>query len=193
MRDKILVTARRLFIQQGYAGLSMREIAEAVGVSKPALYYHFRDKENLFLAIALDFLDEIHKSIAGLPGETPSGRIAGLIGMIMTLPLEQRALIRVLMQEVPQLPEAARASILEQYQEHFINKIQAIFEEGIRTGELKPVSAHSAVWSLLGLLYPYTLAAGAGPHHNPIDNQAAADQITDIFLHGLTRDRPAGS
>jgi AcrR family transcriptional regulator len=45
LRAEILAAARGLFIQQGYHGLAMRQIAEAVGVSKPALYYHFRDKE----------------------------------------------------------------------------------------------------------------------------------------------------
>ena len=59
LREQILVTAKSLFIQQGYHGLAMRQISEAVGVSKAALYYHFKDKEELFLAILSGYLNEI--------------------------------------------------------------------------------------------------------------------------------------
>ncbi len=47
-REKILEQARQLFASQGYRGLSMRQIAEVVGISKAGIYYHFKDKEDLF-------------------------------------------------------------------------------------------------------------------------------------------------
>ncbi|MCB0152930.1 MAG: helix-turn-helix transcriptional regulator, partial [Caldilineaceae bacterium] len=50
-RAAILAAAQRLFVERGYRGISMREIAEAVGMTKAALYYHFRDKEQLFVAL----------------------------------------------------------------------------------------------------------------------------------------------
>ena len=49
--ERIAEEATRLFVANGYHGVSMREIAEAVGISKAGLYYHFRDKEDLFIAI----------------------------------------------------------------------------------------------------------------------------------------------
>ena len=50
-RERILDEARALFLGKGFAATSMQEIAEAVGMTKPALYYHFRDKQELFLAV----------------------------------------------------------------------------------------------------------------------------------------------
>jgi AcrR family transcriptional regulator len=47
-RDRILQTALDLFIEQGYETTSLREIAERVGVTKAALYYHFASKEEIF-------------------------------------------------------------------------------------------------------------------------------------------------
>jgi AcrR family transcriptional regulator len=47
-RDRILQTALDLFIEQGYDKTSLREIAERVGVTKAALYYHFESKEAIF-------------------------------------------------------------------------------------------------------------------------------------------------
>jgi AcrR family transcriptional regulator len=50
-RDRILDVALDLFIAQGYEKTSLREIAERVGVSKPALYYYIATKEELFLTL----------------------------------------------------------------------------------------------------------------------------------------------
>ncbi len=48
IRDKILDAARELFITEGYEGVSMRKVAEAIEYSPTAIYLHFADKEKLF-------------------------------------------------------------------------------------------------------------------------------------------------
>jgi AcrR family transcriptional regulator len=50
-RDALLVAARDLFGEQGYAATSTEEIVERAGVTKGALYHHFADKEQLFRAV----------------------------------------------------------------------------------------------------------------------------------------------
>ncbi|MCF7796154.1 MAG: TetR/AcrR family transcriptional regulator [Lentisphaeria bacterium] len=54
MKDKIKETAARLFADKGYTSTSLREIAEAVGVTKAALYYHYPNKEAIFRAVVED-------------------------------------------------------------------------------------------------------------------------------------------
>jgi AcrR family transcriptional regulator len=49
-RRKILAVALELFSAHGYAGASMRDIAEAMGMTKAALYYHFASKEQILEA-----------------------------------------------------------------------------------------------------------------------------------------------
>src|ERR1041385_1502824 len=49
----IMDAARTLFLEQGYAGTSMDEVAGLAGVSKQTVYKHFTDKESLFRAIVL--------------------------------------------------------------------------------------------------------------------------------------------
>lgn len=46
-RDRILHVALELFAQQGYSGTSIRDIAERMGMTKAAVYYHFPSKESL--------------------------------------------------------------------------------------------------------------------------------------------------
>lgn len=50
-RQRILDVAAALFLERGYAGTSLREIAAAVGMKAGSLYYHFASKEDVLLAI----------------------------------------------------------------------------------------------------------------------------------------------
>lgn len=61
-RERILEAARHLFIKKGYRAISMRSIGQHLGYSHGSLYYHFKEKAELFYAIVMeDFraLDEI--------------------------------------------------------------------------------------------------------------------------------------
>jgi AcrR family transcriptional regulator len=61
-RERIPQVALRLFAEKGYEATSMREIAEHLGITKPALYYHFDSKE----AIVRELLRELHGQVAEL-------------------------------------------------------------------------------------------------------------------------------
>jgi AcrR family transcriptional regulator len=50
-RDEILGAAKELFLEEGYAATTIRKIADRVGVSAPALYLYFSDKEAIMLAL----------------------------------------------------------------------------------------------------------------------------------------------
>ena len=54
--ELILLEARRLFLADGYFGLSMDKLAEAVEYSKPTIYSHFSTKEDLLLAVCNESL-----------------------------------------------------------------------------------------------------------------------------------------
>lgn len=56
-RTKIFMAASRLFAEKGYNGVSMREISEQTGLSKPTIYYYFGNKEGIYSAL-------IHTSLA---------------------------------------------------------------------------------------------------------------------------------
>ncbi|MEA3215189.1 MAG: hypothetical protein QOJ19_1345 [Acidimicrobiia bacterium] len=69
-RDRVTQAALQLFAHGGYTATSLREIARAVGVTVPALYYHFASKEDLLRNIVQPFLtaaDEFLEDLAGRP------------------------------------------------------------------------------------------------------------------------------
>jgi TetR/AcrR family transcriptional regulator len=61
--ELILRHAERLFMQRGYAAVSVCDLAEAAGVTKPTLYYHFGDKEGLYAAMLVDLLTRVGKRV----------------------------------------------------------------------------------------------------------------------------------
>jgi AcrR family transcriptional regulator len=63
-RTRIQETALKLFIEQGYEATSLREIAEALGVTKAALYYHFKTKDDIVTSLAEDRLQAVQELIA---------------------------------------------------------------------------------------------------------------------------------
>jgi AcrR family transcriptional regulator len=68
-RQRILDVALDLFVEQGYEKTSLREIAERVGVTKAALYYHFQSKEDIVTTLHMPVHDLLHAAMARL-GDT---------------------------------------------------------------------------------------------------------------------------
>ena len=68
-RAAVVESARTLFLQQGYAGTTMEEIAALAGVTKRTMYNNFADKEALFLQIVEDAMSYAAAFAKGLPEE----------------------------------------------------------------------------------------------------------------------------
>jgi len=58
-RSRVQQVALELFAEQGYEKTSLREIAERLGVTKAALYYHFKSKEDIVHSLTDDYFAEI--------------------------------------------------------------------------------------------------------------------------------------
>jgi AcrR family transcriptional regulator len=185
MRDQILTSAALLFIEHGYCGLSMRQIAEAVGVTKAALYYHFEDKEDLFLAILETYLERVEALIVDIQQDAHAcqDRIRLLIKRILNQPVDQRAIIRLASQEMIHLSADSRKSFGDIYHARFIHRIETMLDAGILAGELRVVDPKVATWSLLGMMYPYFYPVHSADVSLSDD---AIEQLVSIFLKGVT-------
>lgn len=81
-KDRILDAARDIFIQKGYQQASMRQIAQELGFSHGAIYYHFKNKAELFYALVRqDFLllDQKLQSVLVDPNLDNRGKLVNLL------------------------------------------------------------------------------------------------------------------
>ena len=70
-RERIQAIALELFAEQGYDKTSLREIAEGLGVTKAALYYHFNSKEDIVRSFTEDYRAELDEVISWGAGQPP--------------------------------------------------------------------------------------------------------------------------
>ncbi|GAB6039152.1 TetR/AcrR family transcriptional regulator [Fundidesulfovibrio butyratiphilus] len=85
LREKILQAAELLFGQRGYAGFSMRDLAETIGYSPTTLYLHFKDKDALLAEVCRRSFAEL-KAAAGrhrASGQDPTAALrSAMIGYV---------------------------------------------------------------------------------------------------------------
>ena len=80
-----------LFTDQGFDGTSMREIAERLHISKPAIYYHFASKDEILMALHMRLHEFGKAALARLAGQTVTLQIWGsLLNELLDQMLAQR-------------------------------------------------------------------------------------------------------
>jgi AcrR family transcriptional regulator len=81
-RERILDIALELFVDRGYDATSLRDIAERLGTTKAALYYHFERKQDIFLELHLRFHELARGPLAELEALDAQGRIDAWPGLV---------------------------------------------------------------------------------------------------------------
>ncbi|MCW3004322.1 MAG: TetR family transcriptional regulator protein [Conexibacter sp.] len=90
-QERILSVATGMFMRGGYEGTSLAKIAKAVGISTPALYWHFDSKEDLFIAAMEQVLVDFTGTVAEAVGDgTPVQRLSEFCRAHVLWQLEQR-------------------------------------------------------------------------------------------------------
>ncbi len=133
----ILQAARRLFMAHGYRAVSTRQVAEAVGLTQPALYHHFATKEELYVAVALGEVARLRagiERIARREGPTRE-RLHGLARFLLTtvdydFPLMYHDM-------GTELGEQSRETLGAAFYGGIIAPLAALFAAGQRAGELR--------------------------------------------------------
>jgi AcrR family transcriptional regulator len=90
LREKISAAAQELYLRDGIQGVSMRKVAELVGVSAPAIYRHFENKEALLTEITVEGLKILEGFLRpALEEPTPYERLRRLIDNYLEFTLQQ--------------------------------------------------------------------------------------------------------
>ncbi len=183
LRQRILQTATELFGQQGVDSTSMREIADALGITKAAIYYHFENKDQLHYEIQLSLmagvLDQLRAVAASDLGAAE--KIERVVAVNLQSIAENRGAFTVLLRESGNLALPHWAALTEMRDE-YRHLVEGVIEEGVKAKAFAVDDVGVAALALLGMCnWSYTWISPGG--RMPID--AIAKQFAGIFIAGV--------
>ncbi|MBV9514822.1 MAG: TetR/AcrR family transcriptional regulator [Mycobacteriaceae bacterium] len=183
-RSKLLAAAERLIAERGYLAVRLEDIGSAVGISGPAIYRHFPNKEALLTELLVGVSTRLLAGARAVVSEAIDAEAAfnGLVDFHLEFALSEPDLIRIQDRDLAQLPDRARRQARKaqrQYVEIWVDLLRerdAISEADAR------VMAHAA----FGLLNstPYSLKALGAKDTDVSRSRAVLRAMTVAALSG---------
>jgi AcrR family transcriptional regulator len=154
VRTRLLEAAGELFARKGYAATTVREIVERAGVTKPVLYYHFGNKEGIYLALMREAFGIFNATLDGVLAEGGSSRqrIERLFASVFDLMLAHLDVLRVIHAIYYGPPQGAPFFDFDAYHQALVDRLRALVEEGMRSGELRLADPGEVTWAVIGAL-----------------------------------------
>ena len=196
---ELLASALELFVEKGYAGTRLDDVAHRAGVSKGTLYLYFENKEVLFKAV-------VRESVVARISETADhierfdGPSAALLEHVIrswwTEYGDKTAggISKLMLAESNNFPEIARF-FLEEVIDPWHALLERAVRRGVERGEFRPVDIEMTVRALAAALVMLSLwKCSFGPcSQKPVDAAAYIDVTVDTFVTSLTCDAARGA
>jgi AcrR family transcriptional regulator len=189
-REALLDAACRLFIERGFGGTNINDIADAVGVTRTALYYYFPSKESMLQALT----EEVTEQAARMAGDlarsgaelAPDEALRRLVEQHASLILRHPLQFRVVERSESSLPEPHRSQAAASRRAVLDNFVEAI-ERGIHAGVFRRVNAHVSAFAILGMC---NWCAWWFDPDGDVPADGVAQTIVDFSLRSLMASTP---
>lgn len=181
-RERILAESARVFNRRGYDAATLDDIAQALGVTKAALYYHVKNKEDLLLQCHQKALDIAINAVRTALAEAsePDEQLRVVLTRYIGGMTDQLAGIVVLLYEGA-LSSSHYHQIMEQRDE-YERMLRGIVDEGVRSGVFVPCDSRLIGFAILGALNWIPRWYKPGGPRTPKEIAAA---FSEYFVRGL--------
>jgi AcrR family transcriptional regulator len=153
MESQIMEEATRLFADRGFAGTSLQDIADATGLTRPALYHWLGSKEDLLSRLVSELTegpaDELGE-IRRRDGVTATERLRAMALAVAWRQASQPARFRLLVRSEAELPEAL-SKVYDQGRRRVLREFSSVIGEGVRQGAFRPIDPRIAALGVIGL------------------------------------------
>ncbi len=149
---QIYEQATRLFAERGFAGTSLQDIADAMGMTRPSLYYYVKNKDQLLARLVTEITEgpaAATEEIADRDQDAPT-KLRDLVRLIAGQQAEHAARFRLVIRSESELPddlavahEAAKRRVLDGF--------ARIVDQGVRSGEFRPRPVRTTALALIGM------------------------------------------
>ncbi len=190
-RELIIAVASKWFLKKGYHNTSIKEIMDAVGITKPSFYYYFENKQDLYLTCLICSFEEL--SIFTMDKirqeKDPLTRIKMRWSAAHTYNTTFLTAMNLLKESLRNDEEEERSRAESILRNSWVNPIVKDLERGIRSGIFRSVDCEIVALALVSITE--TLAY-RGIVHQKHGGEAILNTITDIILNGLLKysDKP---
>lgn len=148
-RERILASATSLFEENGFHGAGIDEIAAAAGVTGPAIYRHFKNKDAVLVALFDRLAERLAAILATVATHEGRAGLETLVRLHGRLAFEERALIVVYISEERNLPDTERRRV-RRFQRAYV-EVWAELLRPLRP-DLSDEECRTAVHAAIGLL-----------------------------------------
>ncbi len=179
----ILSTALPMIAQYGYSAVSMRQIAEAVGVNVSALYNHFPNKQQILLRLMVDHMDSLMAawSAQDISGKTVAEQLEIFTRFHIRFNIEKPKAVFIAFMELRSLePEGHR--VIEKQRRAYEDILRDIIRAGMDEGVFRASDAHVAAMSILGSLTGVNTWFKAGGR---LSQKQIEDTYVDLTLRSV--------
>lgn len=185
--DRVLVSAARLFAEDGFAATSVRAVAERARLTKAGLYYHIKEKEDLLFRICEQSIQDILDGArAGLARESePAAQLTALIRNHCEFFFRHPHNLTVLNRDMGALTGAQREAI-RALEMQYLELIRGVFRSGQKRGEFRKLDPTVAAFSVLGVLNTLDRWYDAA---GPVKPEALVEQIEAMLMRGFVEER----
>ncbi len=153
LRESILRAAGEVFLERGYDGLSMRQVAERIGYTATTIYLHFKNKDDLLFALLNDGYAELGRRLAAAAEaeRDPMQRLAAIGRAYVAFGLEHPSLYQVMFMR---RADFLAARFKESQDDHLnpFNVLARAVADALQAGVLKPgdvMSYAMAMWAVV--------------------------------------------
>lgn len=180
-REEILASAARLFGENGYHATTIDDVAERAGVAKGTVYWYFRSKKALFLAV-LRSVSETYRSELGRAAEgisSPLGRLEAALRATFALTAERPEVHDLYFQRIVDADEGF-AGERERIHEQLRQDLRGLLEEAVRAGEVRDDDLETLVRMVMGAAESGAAVAAAGG-----SDEGARETAVRFIVEGL--------
>jgi len=185
-RTEILEKAAILFHGKGYAAVSIRDIADEVGMKSASLYNHIKSKQEMLDAMLMPLANEYTKGIKDISASPLSSiqKLERIIAHQIQVTINNTDTVSLIPNEWVHLEEEARTKFL-QLRSFYEREFKKIFRQCIKDGHLKSVNVEIASFSILSTLR--WLYSWYTKHQNTNPLTLETELITNL-IGGLRKD-----
>jgi AcrR family transcriptional regulator len=186
VESEIFERATALFAERGFAGTSLQDIADAMGMTRPALYHYVKNKNEILSKLVTEITEGPAQQLAAInaqPALSPTERLREMVRVVVTRTAQQPSRFRLLIRSESDLPPELSA-IHERAKRRVLAEFVGAIEEGARRGEFRPVDARVAALGVLGLCnwvaWWHHARDGLGPAE-------IAEQLSEMAVQSIAR------